>query len=85
MKKLIIGMILSVFNQVFASIDESQTDLYYANGMLMDVDEDVAERDWATRVKTLKQQNPKFKNVNAKMSYNSSALGGVDDGIEAFF
>ncbi len=48
MKKLIIGLILSVFmsNHVFANIDESQTDLYYANGMLMDLDAVLFSSDW---------------------------------------
>ena len=86
MKKLIIGLILSVFmsNHVFANIDESQTDLYYANGMLMDLSEPKAEKAWKKRVNDLKQQNPKFKKINAKIAYNSSALGGADDAFESY-
>ena len=78
-------MVFSFFsNHVIANIDESQTDLYYANGMLMDLDEGDAQDVWDTKVEDLKQYNPKkFKKLNAKMAYNSSALAGADDLAES--
>lgn len=87
MKHLTILLFISlsfVNINAFASVDESQVDLYYANGIGMELDEDAAGDLWEDRVESLKKSNPeKLKNTTAKISYNSSTLFGVEDFMEA--
>ncbi|VAW49683.1 hypothetical protein MNBD_GAMMA04-166, partial [hydrothermal vent metagenome] len=65
-------------------INEYETDLYYANGVGLELSKLKLERVWDTRVDALKQSNPELKNVTPKISYNSSTLFGVDDLMEPF-
>ena len=86
--KILIATLVIAFSLInsnaFAKVDESQTDLYFANGIGIELDEDAAEELWKSRVKILQKTNPQLKNSNAKIAYNSSTLWGAEDFMEAF-
>ncbi|PHS56803.1 MAG: hypothetical protein COB17_07990 [Sulfurimonas sp.] len=67
-----------------AYLDECQTDLYYANGMFGEAEND-EKKDWYIYVKILKKSNSNINSVTNKISYNSHTLWGVDDVIEVMF
>ena len=75
----IISLSLLISISVFADeqkIDESKVDLYYANGILIDmtVGKDKHERKWKDRIDIIFISNSKeYKKIaNAKISYNAS-------------
>ena len=67
------------------SVDERKSDLYYANGVIIDFKEDKAEEVWKKKVKKLFLNNKEEYNklVNIRMSYNLSE-DFLNDLFEAF-
>jgi len=57
-------------------IDERKTDLYYANGIMMNKDADEAEADWRIRVDDLFANHPGIKPYTGEVavSYNIKVL-----------
>ncbi len=85
----IISLLLLVSISLFADtqkIDESKVDLYYANGIMIDMTITKAKHElrWKDTVKKLFLSNPEeYKKIaNAKISYNASQ-GFLDDLFEA--
>ncbi len=84
MKKIFL-ILLVPFMLYAEPINECQTDLYYANGVLMDKQEDKAEEYWKNMVFKLKKDYPILQNyeIVPKLSYNASELKGLGDFLEA--
>ncbi|WP_345969134.1 SBBP repeat-containing protein [Sulfurimonas sp. HSL1-6] len=74
------------FQPLSAAINECQIDLYYANGVLVEVDENEAQKLWDYQVEILKKSNSNIfaSRIIPKVAYNSKFLWGVDDFLEAF-
>jgi uncharacterized membrane protein YgcG len=66
-------------------INEYKTDLYYANGMGMELSETKALETWQSKVRALKKSNLQLKNTTPKIAYNSSTKSNNGDGIEDYF
>jgi hypothetical protein len=79
---VVIGFMSS---SVLAEINEYKTDLYYANGMGMELEESVAKAIWESKIEKLKGANPQLKNTTPKIAYNSSTKSNNGDGIEDYF
>ncbi len=86
MKKIIL-ILLIPFILYANSSNECGTDLYYANGVLMDKEEDKAKKYWDNIVDNLKKDYPELRSavLSPKIAYNASELGGLGDFLEAFF
>lgn len=69
----------------FQKIDECKSDLYYANGILIQNSKFEAERIWKVKAKELLANNPELrKNIHSyKVAYNHS-YGTTSDLFEAF-
>jgi len=79
---LLLGLLVSF---VSAEIDERQIDLYFANGMFGDPEEEEKNR-WDDYVKVLKKSNPNMNQAaTPKIAYNSHTLWGADDVVEVMF
>ncbi len=78
---LLLGML---YSSLFASIDEYKSDLYYANGIMINVSEKKATKIWQVKVKELlsKKQESYEKLKIIKVSYNRSQ-GFFDDLFES--
>ena len=82
----ILYLFLVCFSVLYATvIDENKLDLYYANGIMMQDDEDKAESIWKARVDVLLEKHPNYYKRIGKVdvAYNISH-GMVADMWEAF-
>jgi len=94
MKKIFLGIVLYLFfgaTHIFAENSKCQIDLYYANGVLQNKIESVAQELWDTEVDKLKKQYPELDSsiLSPKVSYNTSFVGtgfllDLDDFFESF-
>jgi len=87
--KIFLGIVLYLSfttTHVFAENSKCQIDLYYANGVLQDKIESIAQELWDIEIEKLKKQYPQLSTsqLQPKISYNSSFLWGIDDFFEAF-
>ncbi len=85
MKKIFL-ILLIPFILYANEINECQIDLYYANGVLMDKEEDKVKKYWRNTVENLKKDYPQLQNhiIVPKIAYNASELAGLGDFLEAF-
>ncbi len=84
MKKILFLLCLSVIT-LYATIDERKIDLYYANGIMMLEDEDIARKIWKQKADDLLATDPKIKKYisDIDIAYNISN-GFANDMFEAF-
>jgi len=80
----VIYLLLFLSLSLFAKIDEYKSDLYYANGIMMNISEKEATKVWSSKVKELFANNQKdYKQLEKiQNSYNRSQ-GFFDDLFES--
>ena len=75
----------SLITSLYANIDEYKSDVYYANGIMMNDTEAKAEKKWQEYIEKIFKNNPEVtdKIKNVKIAYNKSQWFD-DDIYEAF-
>ncbi len=83
--KIVLISILFFSSILLANIDECKSDLYYANGIMMNETEQNATRMWKFTVKDLLSAKPDLfgKIAGVKIAYNRSQWF-MDDVTESF-
>ena len=84
-KTILLFTLLSLSLSASTHIDEYKVDLYYANGILIEFEKDVAEEIWLTKAFDLLANNPEQSRhiQDYKVAYNHSN-GVTSDLFESF-